>query len=78
MKSGHLSVPLLMFMKRNHILYLKKIKICLMTSHMGSMSVDFRTKMEIEATKEVVRLISVETLKSEVPKEEYDIQGKCL
>ena len=49
-----------------------------MTSYMGSMSIDFRTKMEIEATKEVVRLISVETLKSEVPKEEYDIQGKCL
>ena len=49
-----------------------------MTSHMGSMSVDFRTKMEIEATKEVVRLISVETLKSEVPKEEYDIQENVV
>ena len=49
-----------------------------MTSHMGSMSIDCRTKMEIEATKEVVRFISGETLESEVPKEEYDNQVKCL
>ena len=79
MKSGHLSGAAVdVFEKEPYTGPLKKIERSLMTSHMGSMSIDCRTKMEIEATKEVVRFITGKSLKSEVPKEEYDVQGKCL
>jgi len=47
---------------------------CILTSHMGSMSFDCRTKMEIEATEEAIRFYKNQTLKSPVPKEEYIIQ----
>ncbi len=79
MKSGHLSGAAVdVFEKEPYTGPLKKIERCLMTSHMGSMSIDCRTKMEIEASKEVVRFILGESLQNEVPKEEYDVQGKCL
>ena len=42
---------------------------------MGSMSIDCRTSMEIEATKEAIRFIKGESLQGEVPIEEYNIQG---
>lgn len=51
-----------------------KIDRCLLTSHMGSMSVDCRTQMEIEATEEVIRFVKGETLKSPVPEPEYEVQ----
>jgi D-3-phosphoglycerate dehydrogenase len=38
------------------------------------MSSDCRSKMEIEATKEVVRFLSGTPLKSEVPEREYSNQ----
>ena len=41
---------------------------------MGSMSIDCRTRMEIEATEEAVRFIKGETLESEVPEIEYESQ----
>jgi D-3-phosphoglycerate dehydrogenase len=47
---------------------------CILTSHMGSMTIDCRTRMEIEATEEVIRFVSGETLQSVVPPEEYDIR----
>jgi D-3-phosphoglycerate dehydrogenase len=47
---------------------------CINTAHMGSMSSDCRSKMEIEATKEVVRFLSGTPLKSEVPEREYSNQ----
>ena len=47
---------------------------CLLTAHMGSMSVDCRARMEIEATEDAVRFISGEPLRSPVPREEYDNQ----
>jgi D-3-phosphoglycerate dehydrogenase / 2-oxoglutarate reductase len=47
---------------------------CLLTSHMGSMSVDCRARMEIEATEEAVRYFSGQEQKSAVPPDEYDIQ----
>ncbi|MDG1143490.1 MAG: NAD(P)-dependent oxidoreductase, partial [Burkholderiales bacterium] len=53
---------------------LTKIERCLLTSHMGSMSVDCRAKMEIEATREVVRFFSGDALISAVPRGEYDGQ----
>jgi len=48
---------------------------CLLTAHMGSMSIDCRTRMEIEATEEAVRMINGEPLKSEVPEAEYENQS---
>ena len=51
---------------------------CLLTAHMGSMSVDCRVRMEIEATEEVVRFISGELLQSVVPEAEYVNQQLAL
>jgi len=50
------------------------IENCILTSHMGSMSFDCRTKMEIEATEEAIRFCKSQALKSAVPNEEYIIQ----
>ena len=47
---------------------------CLLTAHMGSMTVDCRTRMEVEATEEALRFINNEKMLSCVPKEEYLVQ----
>lgn len=44
----------------------------ILTAHMGSMSVDCRTRMEIEATEEAIRFINNEKLLGEVPSCEYE------
>ena len=49
---------------------LSNIERCLLTSHMGSMSVDCRTRMEIEATEEALRFLTGETLQGLVPQDE--------
>lgn len=51
---------------------------CLLTSHMGSMSVDCRTRMEIEATEEVIRCLTGRELKSAVPPDEYELQRRAM
>ncbi|MBB5022900.1 phosphoglycerate dehydrogenase [Desulfurispira natronophila] len=51
-----------------------EVERCLLTSHMGSMSVDCRTQMEIEATREAVRFLTGQALESTVPELEYEIQ----
>ena len=43
---------------------LKKLKNCLLTSHMASMSKDCRIKMETEATEEAIRFINNKKLKN--------------
>jgi D-3-phosphoglycerate dehydrogenase / 2-oxoglutarate reductase len=53
---------------------LADLDTCLLTAHMGSMSVDCRTQMELEASAEVARFIRGETLCSPVPQAEYDNQ----
>ena len=58
--------------------HLREIERCLLTAHMGSMSVDCRVRMEIESTEEAVRFLSGKALESEVPQEEYDVQGQGL
>ena len=79
MKSGHLSGAAIdVFEHEPYSGPLKEIERCLLTSHMGSMSIDCRTKMEIEATEEVVRFLKGKLLKREVPIEEYDAQRKEL
>jgi len=44
---------------------------CLLTAHMGSMSVDCRAQMEIEACREVARFLTNEPLENKVPDSEY-------
>ena len=77
MKSGHLSGAAIdVFEHEPYNGPLKEIDRCLLTSHIGSMSIDCRTKMEIEATEEVIRFFEGKLLKREVPIEEYDAQRK--
>ena len=47
---------------------------CLLTSHMGSMSLDCRAEMERRATQNVVDFILHQRLPGRVPLEEYDLQ----
>ena len=54
---------------------LVEIDRCLLTAHMGSMSIDCRSQMEIEATEEAIRFLAGKTLQSEVPQAEYEVQG---
>mgnify|MGYP000565380802 CR=1 FL=1 len=79
MQSGHLSGAAIdVFDTEPYNGPLNEIERCLLTSHMGSMSVDCRTRMEIEATEEVVRFLTGETLKSKVPEDEYEVQRQGL
>ncbi len=57
---------------------LRSIERCLLTAHMGSMSVDCRTRMEIEATEEAVRFYQGKPLQSVVPDEEYAVQRQKI
>jgi len=57
---------------------LSELDNCLLTAHMGSMSVDCRTRMEIEATEEAVRFLSNGIQESAVPDEEYEVQRQGL
>ena len=52
---------------------LKNIDRCLLTAHMGSMSDDCRIRMEIEATEDVIRFFTNNTLIGAVPESEYVI-----
>ena len=74
MSSGHLSGAAIDVYK-NEPYHGKLVEIdrCIMTPHLGSMSVDCRSIMEIEATEEVIRFYKGEKLQNEVPKSEYDI-----
>jgi D-3-phosphoglycerate dehydrogenase / 2-oxoglutarate reductase len=76
---GHLSGAAIdVFEQEPYAGPLGKIERCLLTSHMGSMSLDCRTQMEIEATEEVVRFSKGLQLESTVPITEYDIQKQRL
>lgn len=55
---------------------LSKIERCLLTAHMGSMSFDCRSSMEIEATEEAIRFINNQSLLGLVPQEEYFMQNQ--
>ena len=79
MKSGHLSGAAIdVYENEPYDGQLKEIERCLMTSHMGSMTTDCRTKMEIEATEEVIRSLTGRSLEREVPQQEYDVQRESL
>jgi len=79
LRDGHLSgVAIDVFEHEPYQGQLMEIERCLLTSHMGSMSVDCRTQMEIEATEEAVRCITNESLRNTVPKEEMESQKESL
>lgn len=72
LEKGHLDGAAIdVFEKEPYNGNLSKIERCILTSHMGSMSIDCRVKMEIEATEEAVRFISNIPLKGLVPSNEY-------
>jgi D-3-phosphoglycerate dehydrogenase / 2-oxoglutarate reductase len=78
MQSGHLSGAAIdVFEKEPYVGQLKEIERCLLTAHMGSMSVDCRTRMEIDSTKEAIHFLAGKSLENEVPQEEYDAQRHC-
>ena len=75
MMSGHLSAAAIdVFDCEPYIGKLNEIERCLLTGHMGSMSIDCRTRMEIEATQEAVRFLTNKPLLGVVPQYEYDLQ----
>jgi D-3-phosphoglycerate dehydrogenase / 2-oxoglutarate reductase len=79
MKAGHLSGAAIdVFDQEPYRGPMTEIERCLLTPHMGSMSIDCRTRMEVEATEEAVRFLSGRPLESEVPTVEYDLQIQGL
>src|SRR5436309_2018015 len=55
---------------------LTDIERCILTCHMGSMSVDCRASMEIEAVEDVLRFVRGEPLKQPVPEVEYMVSRR--
>lgn len=79
LQSGHLGGAAIdVFEREPYQGALARIDRCLLTSHMGSMSVDCRTRMEIEATEEAVRFLTGRPLQAKVPPGEYDVQREGL
>jgi D-3-phosphoglycerate dehydrogenase len=79
MQSGHLSGAAIdVFEQEPYDGQLCEIDRCLLTAHMGSMSVDCRTRMEIEATEEAVRFLKDQPLEGVVPEEEYEARRQGL
>jgi len=74
MQAGHLSGAAIdVFDKEPYTGKLGVLDNCLLTAHMGSMSLDCRARMEIEATQEAVRFFLGEPLQNPVPEEEFEI-----
>jgi len=79
MRSGHLGGAAVdVFEQEPYVGDLAGIDRCLLTCHMGSMSIDCRTRMEIEATEEAVRFLTGRPLEGLVPKDEYEVQRQGL
>ena len=74
MKSGQLlSSAIDVFEEEPYEGVLSSLANCFLTSHMGSMSIDCRVRMEVEATEEVIRFIDGKKLRNEVPASEYNM-----
>jgi D-3-phosphoglycerate dehydrogenase len=79
MQSGHLGGAAIdVFNVEPYAGELQNIQRCILTAHMGSMSVDCRARMEIEATEEVIRFLNNQALEGVVPEEEYNVQREGL
>ena len=78
-KSGHLGGAAMdVFEKEPYSGPLAELDRCLLTSHMGSMSLDCRIRMEVEATEEAIRFIKGQPLRGSVPQTEFDAQNEGL
>jgi D-3-phosphoglycerate dehydrogenase len=79
MQAGHLSGAAIdVFDFEPYTGKLREIDRCILTAHMGSMSIDCRTRMEVEATEEAVRFLTDQPLEGVVPEEEYAVQREGL
>ena len=79
MNSGHLGGAAIdVFENEPYSGPLSQVERCLLTAHMGSMSIDCRVRMEIEATDEAIRFLTGHVLHNLVPPEEYDLQRESL
>lgn len=79
LNSGHLSGAAIdVFEHEPYKGPLCNISRCILTAHMGSMSIDCRTRMELEATREAVRFVKGEPLEQVVPDSEYKVQLEGL
>lgn len=79
LSAGHLSGAAVdVFNQEPYAGELAQIDRCLLTSHMGSMSIDCRTRMEIEATEEAIRFLTGKDLHGQVPAAEYEVQRQGL
>jgi len=79
MKRGHLAGAAIdVFENEPYSGQLREIARCILTAHMGSMTIDCRTRMEIEATEEVVRFLTGKPLQGLIPEEEYNVQREGL
>jgi len=75
LNSGHLTGAAIdVFELEPYVGSLSQNPKCLLTAHMGSMSIDCRTRMEIEATHEVMRWFNGQPLEGVVPDSEYLVQ----
>lgn len=76
LREGHLGGAAIdVFLEEPYAGPLREIDRCVLTCHMGSMSVDCRSRMEIEATEEAVRHLRGLPLECAVPEDEYEAQG---
>tara|TARA_B100001093_G_scaffold512934_2_gene583810 strand:+ start:12497 stop:13480 length:984 start_codon:yes stop_codon:yes gene_type:complete len=79
MKEGHLSgASMDVFVQEPYSGRLREIERCILTAHMGSMSLDCRTRMEREATEEAIRFLMGKPLEGLVPECEYATQRDGL
>jgi len=77
--SGHLAGAAVdVFCEEPYRGRLSLVERCLLTSHMGSMSIDCRSSMEIEATEEAIRFLQGKPLERLVPEADYQIQREGL
>jgi D-3-phosphoglycerate dehydrogenase len=73
LSNGHLAGAAVdVFEKEPYVGDLQKIERCILTAHMGSMSIDCRTRMEIEATEEAIRYFAGAKLLGSIPDYEYE------
>jgi len=77
--SGHLSsVAIDVFEEEPYEGILRFSDRCFLTSHMGSMSTDCRSKMELQATQEAVRFLRGDQCFSTVPVQEYLMRSEVI
>jgi len=75
MKSGYLGgAGIDVFETEPYMGPLGKLESCILTAHMGSMSFDCRSRMEIEATEDAIRFATGELIRQGVPEEEFEAQ----